>query len=64
MLERVLEPEVMDDREEAVAYNDMNHDAVNDKFAEDLLALGDIGTDCLDIGTGTARHPASSAPIA
>lgn len=57
MLERVLEPEVMDDREEAVAYNDMNHDAVNDKFAEDLLALGDIGTDCLDIGTGTARIP-------
>lgn len=57
MLERVLEPEVMDDRDEAVAYNDMNHDVVNEKFADDLLALGEIGSDCLDIGTGTARIP-------
>jgi hypothetical protein len=57
MLERILEPEVMDDRDEAVAYGDMNHDAVNEKFAEDLVAIGELGSDCLDIGTGTALIP-------
>lgn len=57
MLERILEPEVMDDRDEAVAYDDMNHDAVNEKFASDLVAIGELGSDCLDIGTGTALIP-------
>ncbi|MCU0720992.1 MAG: class I SAM-dependent methyltransferase [Pirellula sp.] len=57
MLNRVLEPEVMDDQREAVAYNDMDHRAVNERFASDLLAIPDLGTDWLDIGTGTALIP-------
>jgi SAM-dependent methyltransferase len=57
MLNRVLEPEVMDDRQEAVAYNDMDHRAVNERFASDLLAISNLGTDWLDIGTGTALIP-------
>jgi hypothetical protein len=39
MLERVLEPEVMDDYEEARAYNAMDHSLVNRRFAEDLLSI-------------------------
>ena len=46
MLNRVLEPEVMDDRQEAVAYNDMDHRAVNERFASDLLAISNLGKDC------------------
>ncbi len=57
MLERVLEPEVMDDRSEAAEYNDMDHGLVNRNFVTDLLAVGPIGTDCLDLGTGTALIP-------
>jgi ubiquinone/menaquinone biosynthesis C-methylase UbiE len=57
MLARVLEPEVMDDRAEAVQYNDMDHAEVNRNFVTDLLAAGPLGFDCLDIGTGTALIP-------
>lgn len=57
MLTRVLEPEVMDDQREAVAYNDMDHKAVNEKFVDDLLAIPNLGTDWLDVGTGTALIP-------
>ena len=57
MLDRVLEPEVMEDRNEAVEYNDMDHGQVNSNFVTDLLAAGPIGTDCLDLGTGTALIP-------
>ncbi len=57
MLTRVLEPEVMDSREEAVAYNAMDHDAVNQKFVDDLTRCGELGQDCLDVGTGTAWIP-------
>ena len=57
MLERILEPEVMDDRAEAIEYNDMDHGLVNRNFVTDLLAAGPIGTDCLDLGTGTALIP-------
>ena len=57
MLTRVLEPEVMDDRDEAVEYNDMDHTEVNRNFVTDLLAAGALGTDCLDLGTGTALIP-------
>lgn len=61
MLERILEPEVMDTPEEARDYNDMDHQEVNQLFVEDLLAfakthelsLGDV----LDPGTGTALIP-------
>ncbi|MCU0711467.1 MAG: class I SAM-dependent methyltransferase [Pirellula sp.] len=57
MLNRILEPEVMDDRHEAVAYNDMDHREVNERFASDLIAIRQLGTDWLDIGTGTALIP-------
>jgi ubiquinone/menaquinone biosynthesis C-methylase UbiE len=57
MLNRVLEPEVMDDRDEAIEYNEMDHKAVNRNFVTDLLENGPIGTDCLDLGTGTALIP-------
>jgi ubiquinone/menaquinone biosynthesis C-methylase UbiE len=57
MLDRVLETEVMDDRDEAVEYNAMDHREVNRKFVEDLIAAGPIGEDVLDIGTGTALIP-------
>jgi ubiquinone/menaquinone biosynthesis C-methylase UbiE len=57
MLDRVLEPEVMDDRNEAVEYNDMDHSEVNKNFVTDLLAAGPVGHDCLDLGTGTALIP-------
>lgn len=57
MLTRVLEPEVMDSREEAVAYNAMDHDEVNQKFVDDLTQCGELGLDCLDVGTGTGWIP-------
>ena len=57
MLERILEPEVMDSDAEASDYDAMDHSQVNTLFVDDLLAFGDIGTDILDLGTGTARIP-------
>jgi len=57
MMERVLEPEVMDTAEEAADYDTMDHGAVNQKFCADLLASGDIGDKVLDVGTGTALIP-------
>ena len=57
MLQRELEPEVMDDPEESQAYDEMDHDAVNQQFAEDFLGLEPTGNDILDLGTGTARIP-------
>ena len=57
MLNRVLEPEVMNDRDEAVAYDAMDHELVNRLFVADLLGAGPIGIDCLDLGTGTALIP-------
>lgn len=61
MLERVLEPEVMDTADEARDYNNMDHSAVNDEFANDLInfaASVDVAVqDVLDLGTGTALIP-------
>jgi len=57
VLERVLEPEVMDTYEEARDYDSMDHQAVNALFVLDFLTAGDIGTDILDVGTGTAQIP-------
>jgi predicted TIM-barrel fold metal-dependent hydrolase/ubiquinone/menaquinone biosynthesis C-methylase UbiE len=63
MLKRVLEPEVMDTRQEALDYNRMDHRAVNEAFARDLLMAAAAqrvslaqGT-VLDLGTGTALIP-------
>ena len=60
MLDRILEPEVMDTAEEALAYDRMDHSAVNSAFVDDLLALADRDGDLdhvLDLGTGTAQIP-------
>lgn len=57
MIERVLEPEVMDDPEESQAYDDMDHAEVNRLFVQDLLGAGELGERVLDLGTGTARIP-------
>lgn len=39
MLERTLEPEVMDSAQDAMEYNRMDHDAVNVKFVDELLSF-------------------------
>lgn len=57
MLERVLEPEVMDDRQESILYDQMDHQAVNQKFVDDMMAFGPVQGRILDLGTGTARIP-------
>ena len=58
MLQRTLEPEVMDTPEEARDYDAMDHGDVNRRFVEDLLAsAGDELGDVLDLGTGTAQIP-------
>ena len=57
MLERKLEPELMDDPEESQAYDDMDHSAVNRQFVIDFLDSGPAGDEVLDLGTGTARIP-------
>ncbi len=56
-LERRLEPEVMDTVDEAIAYDEMDHAEVNRRFVDDLLAVGEIAGDVLDLGTGTALIP-------
>jgi ubiquinone/menaquinone biosynthesis C-methylase UbiE len=57
MLQRVLEPEVMDDPREAQLYDEMDHQAVNKKFVEDMLSCGSVVGRILDVGTGTAQIP-------
>lgn len=57
MLERTPEPEVMGSSEEAAAYDEMDHQGVNDQFVEDLLSHAIAEGEILDIGTGTARIP-------
>jgi ubiquinone/menaquinone biosynthesis C-methylase UbiE len=66
MLQRILEPEVMDSEQEAKEYNEMDHSEVNRRFVDDLLAFArsvaeseeeiELG-DVLDMGTGTALIP-------
>lgn len=57
ILQRVLEPEVMDTLEEAHDYDAMDHTAVNARFCADLLAQAPLGPTVLDVGTGTALIP-------
>ena len=57
MLERVLEPEVMDTAEEARDYDSMDHRAVNHAFAAEFLGVWDGRNPILDVGTGTAQIP-------
>ncbi|MBM4068377.1 MAG: class I SAM-dependent methyltransferase [Planctomycetes bacterium] len=57
MLERVLEPEVMDSAAEARAYDAMDHSHVNRAFVADFLAVWRGDGMVLDVGTGTAQIP-------
>lgn len=58
MIERVLEPEVMDSAEEALAYDAMDHHTVNAQFVRDLIDTGTpLRGAVLDVGTGSARIP-------
>ena len=57
MLERFLELEVMDTREDAVEYDAMDFTEVNTAFAERAVELGPRAGLVLDLGTGTARIP-------
>lgn len=57
MLERVLEPEVMDTVEDVYEYDAMDHSAVNRVFVDDFLAAGPPPGEILDLGTGTALIP-------
>jgi len=72
MLPRVLEPEVMDTPEEALAYDAMDHSEVNRVFVDDILRTYAEGGcqrrasqreldvpagEWLDLGTGTALIP-------
>jgi ubiquinone/menaquinone biosynthesis C-methylase UbiE len=65
MLERILEPEVMDSEAEAHDYDAMDHREVNSRFASDFLTFADalplVSTQArmqlLDVGCGTGQIP-------
>lgn len=58
MLDRILEPEVMDTPEEARDYDAMDHSKVNRVFAIDFLSFhASLQGQILDVGTGTAQIP-------
>ncbi|MGB0766441.1 MAG: class I SAM-dependent methyltransferase [Phycisphaeraceae bacterium] len=58
MLERILEPEVMDDPEEAAAYDAMDHRDANTAFVDRLIELGITNcSNALDLGTGPGDIP-------
>ncbi|MGA9380146.1 MAG: class I SAM-dependent methyltransferase [Phormidium sp.] len=56
-MQRVLEPEVMDSWEEAVAFDAMDFTEINAAFAQRAIALAPTRAKVLDAGTGTARIP-------
>jgi len=62
MLQRILEPEVMDSANEAHDYDAMDHSHVNQVFVADLLSFGAPRANAprlstLDVGAGTAQIP-------
>jgi ubiquinone/menaquinone biosynthesis C-methylase UbiE len=57
MIDRILEPEVMDNDIEAYEYDQMDFTEVNTDFALLASKLGKKEAKVLDIGTGTARIP-------
>ena len=56
-MKRTLEPEVMDTREEAEAYDAMDFLAVNTAFVNRVIELGACEGHFLDVGTGPAQIP-------
>jgi ubiquinone/menaquinone biosynthesis C-methylase UbiE len=58
MLDRILEPEVMDSTDDAREYDAMDHAVVNAQFVTDLLPnLNCSPLEILDLGAGTAQIP-------
>lgn len=57
MIERILEPEVMDTQQEAIDYDMMDFTEVNTNFARLAVNLAPDTAKILDAGTGTARIP-------
>jgi ubiquinone/menaquinone biosynthesis C-methylase UbiE len=57
MIERILEPEVMDSEQEAMDYDSMDFTDVNTDFAQLAINLAPHQAKILDVGTGTARIP-------
>ena len=57
MLDRILEPELMDTPNEATGYDAMDHSTVNCVFVADFLAAWNGRGPILDLGTGTAQIP-------
>lgn len=58
MLDRILEPEVMDDPAEAVSYDAMDHAVPNAAFVDRLIELGiEQPGLVLDLGTGPGDIP-------
>jgi ubiquinone/menaquinone biosynthesis C-methylase UbiE len=53
----VLEPEVMASEDDSREYDEMDHEEVNERFADDLLALPVDLSAALDVGTGPAHLP-------
>ncbi len=56
MLDRILEPEVMDTEEDANEYDAMDHTEANASFVDRLVSLGARGA-MLDVGTGPGHIP-------
>jgi len=56
-MNRIVEPEVMDTREAAEAYDAMEHGEVDAAFVERVIALGASSGHFLDVGTGPAQIP-------
>jgi len=52
MLERVLEPEVMDTERDALEYASFDNSSVNDEFVTRALELAPLAGAVLDVGTG------------
>ncbi len=44
-------------QEEADLYRDMNHDAINQQFVDDLMQAGQVGPRVIDLGCGPAAIP-------
>lgn len=47
----------MDDEHEVQEYQAMDHQAVNESFANDLIAAGPVGPHVIDLGCGLAEIP-------
>lgn len=56
-VKRILEPEVMNTKEAAEAYDAMEHGEVDQAFVDRVVALGAKSGHFLDVGTGPAQIP-------